>query len=213
MRSHARDPDRRSGPGRAAATLLILSAIAFGGCGSSHRREHVRAGVPAALLAEARPVGRGPRFRPGVAGPIVGACRARFGARYPAHVEVFAANRVVIVPAGIGVRPPISRVEGRIAGARCFGAIATLEPTGVVLVRSGAGPPHLSDLFRAWGRPLSAHRLLSFSTPRGRPVAVFVGGRRWRGPPGRVTLTSHAEVVLEVGPHVPPHRTYLFPPT
>jgi hypothetical protein len=25
-------------------------------------------------------------------------------------------------------------------------------------------------------------------------------------------LTRHAEIVLEVGPPVPPHRIYLFPP-
>jgi len=27
-----------------------------------------------------------------------------------------------------------------------------------------------------------------------------------------VPLTAHAEVVLEVGPYVPPHRSYTFPP-
>jgi hypothetical protein len=28
----------------------------------------------------------------------------------------------------------------------------------------------------------------------------------------RVPLTPHAEIVLEVGPQVPPHTTYTFPP-
>jgi hypothetical protein len=41
---------------------------------------------------------------------------------------------------------------------------------------------------------------------------VFVGGRERRGPPGEVPLTRHAEIVLEVGPHVPPHPAYHFPP-
>jgi hypothetical protein len=27
-----------------------------------------------------------------------------------------------------------------------------------------------------------------------------------------VPLTPHAEIVLEVGPHVPPHASYTFPP-
>jgi len=27
-----------------------------------------------------------------------------------------------------------------------------------------------------------------------------------------VPLTRHAEIVLEVGPHVPPHSSYMFPP-
>jgi hypothetical protein len=43
-------------------------------------------------------------------------------------------------------------------------------------------------------------------------VAVFVDGRRWRGAPAAVPLTPHAEIVLEVGPHVPPHSSYAFPP-
>jgi hypothetical protein len=78
---------------------------------------------------------------------------------------VFAANRVVLVPAGIGTRPPLRRFAGRIADAHCYGALATIEPTGVVLVR-----------------------------------------------PGAVRLLRHAEIVLEVGPPVPPHAVYTFPP-
>jgi hypothetical protein len=123
------------------------------------------------------------------------------------HVELFAANRVVLVAAGIGVRGPLAHAGGRITGARCYGNLATLEPTGVVLIRPGARLT-LADLFRAWGRPLAARRLLSF---RG-PVTVFVDGSRRPGAPGAVPLTRHAEIVLEVGPHVPPHPAYHFPP-
>jgi hypothetical protein len=46
-------------------------------------------------------------------------------------------------------------------------------------------------VFRSWGQPLSATRLASFRA---------------------VPLTRHAEIVLEVGPHVPPHSSYAFPP-
>jgi hypothetical protein len=72
----------------------------------------------------------------------------------------------------------------------------------------------VADLFRSWGQPLSARRLGPF---RGR-VRVYVGGRRVRGGPGSpgvpgtVRLTRHAEIVLEVGPYVPPHPAYTFPP-
>ncbi len=54
------------------------------------------------------------------------------------HVEVFAANRVLLLPAGIGTRPPRASLDGRITAARCYGALVTLDPTGVVLVRPGA---------------------------------------------------------------------------
>jgi hypothetical protein len=127
------------------------------------------------------------------------------------HVEVFAADRVVLIAGGIGTRPPWQRTGGRITGAACFGDLVTVEPTGVVLVRPGSRLV-LRDLFRAWGQPLSSTRLAGFSARPGSQVAVFVGGRRWRGPVGSVPLLRHAEIVLEVGPHVPPHAAYTFPP-
>ncbi len=127
------------------------------------------------------------------------------------HVEVFAANRVVLLAAGIGTRPPRRRFAGRITGAGCFGSLVTLEPTGVVLMRPGLGAT-LSALFRSWGQPLSRRRLAGFAAGPGRRVAVFVDGRRWSGAPGALPLGPHAEIVLEVGPHVPPHSAYTFPP-
>jgi hypothetical protein len=142
---------------------------------------------------------------------VVGRCRPALGARLGVHVEVFAANRVVLLPAGIGTRPPRGFSAGRISRARCYGALVTLEPTGVLLVRPQARL-RLVDLFRAWGQPLSRARLASFSTGGARRVAVFVDGRRWHGAPGDVPLRRHSEIVLEVGPHVPPHPSYTFPP-
>jgi hypothetical protein len=191
--------------------MVLLSA-----CGSSSdtptaTRVAPVAGIPRALLAQARPIGRGARFHPAPTGPVIGACRRRLGVRYGVHVEVFGADRVVIVPAGIGIRPPVRFSAGRISSAACYGGVVTLEPTGLVLVRPGSSAS-VSDLFRAWGEPLSTQRLASFAAPSGRQVAVFVGGRRWVGAPGEVPLRRHAEIVLEVGPHVPPHASYTFPP-
>lgn len=124
---------------------------------------------------------------------------------------MFGADRVVIVPAGIGITPPIRVSAGRVSSAGCYGGLVTLEPTGVVLVRPGSRLV-LSDLFRAWGVPLSVQQAASFRAPEGGGVAVFVGGRRWRGEPAGVPLSRHAEIVLEVGPYVPPHSSYTFPP-
>ena len=66
----------------------------------------------------------------------------------------------------------------------------------------------LGDLFDVWGQPLSHTRMAGF---RGR-VRAFVGGRRWNRGPRAIPLARHAQIVLEVGGYVPPHRTYLFPP-
>ncbi len=148
------------------------------------------------------------RFHPPVTGRPLGLCRPELGPRAGVHVEVFAANRVVLLAAGIGAEPPLGYSAGRISSARCYGELVTIDPTGLVLIRRGARPS-LSALFRSWGEPLTLTRVASF---RGSRVAVFVDGRRWRGDPRLVPLTPHAEVVLEVGPYVPPHATYQFPP-
>jgi hypothetical protein len=187
--------------------VLVLVGLLLAGCGAEVASEGGLGGVPRALLLQARPIGSGPAFHPGVRGPVLGPCGRGLGPRYGVHLEVFAENRVVIVPAGIGTRAPLTFSSGRIASARCYGGLVTLEPTGVVLVRAG-GRFTVSDLLRSWGRPLSAGRLLSFT---GR-VSAFVGGRRWRGPAGLIPLARHAQVVLEVGPYVPPHSSYTFPP-
>ena len=189
---------------------LALVALALAGCGNSSPHRSSAGGIPAALVREARPIGRGPRFRPRLNGPVIGLCRRTLGPRRGVHIEVFAANRVVIVASGIGTRPPRRLSEGRIVGARCYGALVTVDPTGVVLVRPSARL-RLADLFRSWGQPLSSHRVATFASPRQR-VVVFVGGRRWHGPPARVPLAAHSEIVVEVGPHVPPHSSYTFPP-
>jgi hypothetical protein len=189
----------------------VFSAIALlAGCGSTSTRT-ATPGIPRQLLAEARPIGIGPRFRPPVTGQVIGRCRRRLGARYGVHVEVFGENRVVIIPAGIGTRPPVRLSAGRISSAGCYGSLVTLEPTGVVLVRPGSRL-YLAELFRSWGEPLSSRRVASFTPRVGGQVVVFVGGRRWEGSPGTVPLSRHAEIVLEAGPYVPPHSTYTFPP-
>ena len=72
----------------------------------------------------------------------------------------------MLIPAGIGTRPPRALSAGRISAAGCYGDLVTLEPTGVVLIRPGARLL-TADLFRAWGQPLSARRLLWFRASRG----------------------------------------------
>lgn len=180
------------------------------GCASGATSPHTSA-IPRALLREARPIGSGPRFHPPASGPVIGRCRRPVGPRDAVHVEVFAANRVVIVPAGIGTRPPRTITDARITAARCYGDLVTLDPTGVVLVRAGRRMT-LAQVFRSWGEPLSGSRLASFVAATGARVAVFVDGRRWHGPATRVPLARHAEIVVEVGPYVPPHTTFAFAP-
>jgi hypothetical protein len=66
----------------------------------------------------------------------------------------------------------------------------------------------VGDLFAVWGQPLSARRLAGFT---GR-VSAYVAGRRWHGDLRAIAVARHAQVVLEVGGYVPPHRFFVFGP-
>ena len=151
------------------------------------------------------PIGRGPLYHPPAAAHA--ACRdapLRHGLRV--HLELFANKRVVIVPAGIGVRG--ARLQlGNVVAAECSARIRTLDPTGVVwLDRAGE---QLGSLFAVWGQPLAPARLAGF---RG-AVSAYVNGARRDGDPRRLVLNGGDEIVLEVGGYVPPHASFTFPPS
>jgi hypothetical protein len=184
----------------------VLLAVACGGS----RPGSPTSPLPPGLLSQARPIGPGPRFQPPVRGPVLGRCQRALGPRYGVHIEVFAQNRVVLIPAGIGTLVPGRYAGGRIVGARCYGRLVTLDPTGLVLVRPGR-PPALGDLFHSWGQPLSRGRIAGFAAAPGQRVAAYVDGRPWPGRLAALRLRRHAEIVLEVGLFVPPHRFYRFP--
>ena len=149
------------------------------------------------------PIGVGPAFHPPAlsravsAGAPAGGFRCGDGgARFGVHLELFAAGRVVIVPAGIGIAPPGRRDGAYVRSGRCSYAARTREPTGVIEVsRPGLT---LGAFFAIWGQRLDRYR-------RG-----YVGGRRWRGKLAAIPLRRHAEIVLEVGPFIRPHTTFLF---
>src|SRR5918912_1083097 len=132
------------------------------------------------------------------------------GPRFGVHVELFARGQVVIVPAGIGVAAPRRRVGAFVRPRGCSYAVRTTGPTGVLEIRRGARLT-LGRLFAVWSQPLSATRLAGFSTRPSAPVRAYVAGRRWRGPLGAVPLRRHAQIVLELGRFVPPHRSFRFP--
>ena len=127
------------------------------------------------------------------------------------HLELFARGRVVIVPAGIGVAAPFVRDGAYVRPRGCTYPLRTLEPTGVFEVRADRRLT-LGRLFRFWGQPLSPTRLAGFRTTARRPVRAYVAGKRWRGALSAIPLRRHAQIVLELGKFIPPHKVYLFPP-
>jgi hypothetical protein len=200
-----------------AALRLLLTAAAtalLAGCGGS-------GAGGAAAPSPGPPIGVGPsaaymppaRGAPASAGTPIRQLRCAPGGdgRVGAHVELFAQRRVVVVPAGIGMAPPLRAGGAYVRAARCSYPVRTREPTGLVELDPQAGPLTLGDLFAIWGQPLSGRRLAGFDAPAGTRVAAYLDGRPWAGDPRALPLRRHAVIVLEIGGHVPPHATYRYP--
>jgi hypothetical protein len=147
------------------------------------------------------PIGPGPRYRPPAQhldGRPLGPLRCVSGRTvFQAHVEVFVNRRVVIIPSGIG----------RSAG--CDYPIRTRSPIGVLDLARGQRLT-IGDLFHLWGQALTRHRIASFHSRLA--VRAYVAGKRVLGDAARVRLTPKAQIVVELGAYVPPHRSFLFPP-
>ncbi len=152
------------------------------------------------------PVGTGTRYHPPATSPAARfVCRSAPLHKGPrVHIELFARRRVVVVPAAIGLERARLRL-GRVVSAGCRARVWTLDPSGIV---DYEGVATLGRLFRVWGQQLGPRRLMSF---RG-SVSAYVDGIRRRGDPSTLALRPGAEIVLEVGGYVPPHRSFLFPP-
>ena len=201
------------------APVVLLCGLLVMGCARAHQAESKRGSSDVDYLASARTVGRGPRFRPGPTGALVARaarvdgmrCEPTSPAASVAHIEVFAANHVVVIPAGIGFAPPLVRSGAYVQTGRCAYPLRTLEPTGLVLAE--AGPTRsLGQFFDLWGQPLGQRVAAGFHASRGYGVSVFVNGTRWPDSPRSTPISAHAQITIEVGPYVRPHASYSFPP-
>jgi hypothetical protein len=146
------------------------------------------------------PIGSGPSFRPPPGAHAIRGLRCTSGAarRYGVHLELFTAGRAVVVPAGIGIGPPLRREGAYVRGGRCSFPVRTREPTGVLEIERRARLS-LGQLFAVWGHPLP------------RAARVYVDGVRSRDRAASVPLRRHSEIVVETGPFVRPHSFYRFP--
>jgi hypothetical protein len=194
------------------ACLAGTAFVAGGQAPGRSRRPALPAGRAALRGLVPTPIGVGGRFHPPPGSatragrPVAGLRCTRVPVRrFGVHVEVFAAHRVLLLPAGIGVAQPWVRSGAEIRGGRCSYPARTVDPTGVVEVAENSRLT-LGSLFSLWQKPLGRRRLLGF---RGQ-VQAFVDGRLWVGDPRRIPLRRHAEIVLEIGGFVPPHAHYRF---
>jgi hypothetical protein len=201
-----------------AAGCALVAAVA--GCGAAPDRPAPGEGVASAGRPAPRPVpaGHGAAFRlpprggSAARGRRIGGavCRADVGPRVQAHLELFARGRVVPVPPGIGIAPPLRRDGAYVRAGRCSYPLRTTEPTGLIELRPRRGAT-LGELFAIWGQPLSRTRLGPFRAAAGQHVRAYLDGARWRADPRAIPLRRHAQVALALGPPVPVHARYAFP--
>jgi hypothetical protein len=209
---------KRGPPMRIRVAVALLCGLLLMGCAGT-QVESKRGSSRVDYLASAREVGRGPRFRPGPTGALAARaaradsmrCRRTSPAASVAHIEVFAANHVVVIPAGIGFAPPLVRRGAYVQAGRCAYPLRTLEPTGLVLAE--AGPTRsIGQFFDLWGQPLGRGEVAGFHASNGHGVSVFVNGARWPDSPRSAPISPHSQITIEVGPYVRPHASYSFPP-
>src|SRR5690348_4331915 len=126
---------QRSGSRRRAEERAIYPLFVLGGAVVVALLGALGGGAPIPT-----PIGVGPQFRIPAApqrvlqGAPVGRfrCAASPAARVQAHVELFANRRVLLLPAGVGMAPPLKRVGAYVVRSRCSYGVRTRAPTGVV---------------------------------------------------------------------------------
>src|SRR3954453_7854500 len=136
------------------ALAAALAAATICGCGSNTRSEPILPTIAPSVGPSAlhRPPSLGPRAEQ--AKPIAGLpCTRGSAARYGVHLELFAARRVVLIPAGVGVAPPRKRNGAYVGGGRCSYPLRTREPTGVIEVDRAGPAKTLGEFFAVWGEP------------------------------------------------------------
>jgi hypothetical protein len=126
-----------------------------------------------------------------------------------AHVGIYEQGKHLLIPAGIGIGPPLELLNGFVVGGSCFSWIHTHDESGIIHIESPVQRTFtLGDLFDIWGQPLSATQV----GPVHGGVVGFVGGTSFNGDVRTIPLTAHAVIQLDVGgqPWLAP-QSYTWP--
>ena len=163
------------------------------------------------------PIGAGSLYHPQPRGILVAGrrgvgslrCSSSTRARFGTHLELFGRGLVMIVPAGIGIAPPLRTDGPFITAGACSYPARTREPTGVIEVARGTRVT-LGGFFALWGQPLGPRRLAGFRAVGSERVRAWVNGLPWPSELRAIPLRPHDEIVLELGAFVAPHASYRF---
>ena len=137
-----------------------------------------------------------------------------------AHLDVFVNAKPVRVPPGIGIDiadpgvrrarlPDGSFVFGGIreCSKPCISPLHTHDNTGILHTESQVNHPNrLGQFFTEWRVRLTRSCIGGYC----RGMRVYVGGKRYGGDPGGITLTDRKEIAIVVG-KPPPSIPARFP--
>jgi hypothetical protein len=133
-----------------------------------------------------------------------------------AHLDVFVNQKVMRVPAGIGINiadPGVRRFKepnGSIAyggielcAKPCISPLHTHDATGVIHTETATPRPNrLSQFFTEWGVRLGRTCVGGYCRPTS--IGWYVNGKRFSGNPRDILLTDKKEIALVIG--TPPKK-------
>jgi hypothetical protein len=118
-----------------------------------------------------------------------------------AHLTLFVNGKPRVIPAGVGIWPPLTAQNYRngqfgVTAANCLSWLNTRYPDGLIHIETPVKRAFaLGEFFDLWGQPLSRSRV----GPAHGAVTAIVNGSVWTGDPRRIPLRRHSQVQLEVG--------------
>jgi hypothetical protein len=125
------------------------------------------------------------------------------GKLYHAHLTILYQGTPVPVPNKIGNK------------GSCLYWLHTTDDTGVITIALPKDAANrqftLGQFFQIWGQPLQKGQVATLNVGQGEQVRVWVNGKPHQGDPANVPLTSHADVVVQIGPpfqEPPPNYTW-----
>jgi hypothetical protein len=120
-------------------------------------------------------------------------CDAQEGQRIHIHkhLVILDHGQAVAIPQYIGIP----------AAARCIYWLHTHTPDGIIHIEAPKDRSFtLDDFFAVWGQPLGRKHVATAETKKGESTRVWLNGAPYTGDPGKIPLTAHADIVIQVGP-------------
>jgi hypothetical protein len=130
-----------------------------------------------------------------------------------AHLGVYTNGTARIIPAGIGIVPPVQTTASSIGpfvyAGKCFYWLHSHTQDGVIHIESPSQQIYtLGNYFDIWGQPLSSTQV----GPAKGQVTAYVNGQHFSGDPRSIPLTPHALIQLDVGSASPSPLPFTFAP-